>query len=353
MRRILFIDPFSPDGHINLNSNFVKRLYELPLQIDFALKKGYAEKIGASPDNVKWEIPEKYFNENVGKVKARLNLLRILLGIRERFNLNQYDWVFLSSYEEMSLYFSGLRKKLVLVNHANVAYLDSPVKRYFIKQVAADSRFVVFHEFIKQRAKQFGIRNCEVESIGLSLPYSQAGDNENFLKGIDPRLIDSDFRHIVFVPTGVKYGDSFLADLLLNKSFTDFLNKNKILLVVKEKKLTIENKNIVLVKKFLTSEQYQTLFNRSDLILLSYPSSFRYRISAILFECFSNNKMCLLSDIEGFTAFKSHFKYDAFFSNQQQLMDRIALVLEMDKDIKKDPFVDLNKLNPLLNFLSA
>lgn len=351
--KILFIDPICPDGHINLNSNFVNWFYELPIKVDYVFKKGYSKKIGVHEADLKLEIASNLFDEKAGTIRFRWNLFRIIKIVKRNFQFEDYDYIFFSCYEEISMYFSNPRGNLVLVNHANIAALNNPIKRFFIKRLAKRSLFIVFHEFIRQRCFVFGIRNVQVESIGLSKPYSKIGSPllNTSLLSLDSRILNGRFKHLVFIPSGSKYNMSLLSEVTADKDFVSYLKEKQILLVVKDKNLFKIDDNIVVINKFLSEREYQYLFQKSSCLLLIYPESFCYRISAILFECFSNNKLCFLSEIAGFTAFKNFFNYNPFFLNKQSLIDRIDEMLLYPESLMADPFKEREFFTQRFDFL--
>ena len=150
---------------------------------------------------------------------------------------------------------------------------------------------------------------------------------------------------IIFIPTGQKYGDSFIKKIIESTIFTEFLEREKILLVIKDKNIEIYNENILVLKSYISNEEYQSLFLVSTLILLSYPKSFKYRISAVLFESFSSKKACLLSEIEGFTSYSNYFNYNPFYSDIESLIFRIENYFVYMKKPSNKPYKNLEKLN--------
>lgn len=347
--RILFIDCFCPHGHINLNKKYVELFSKIYFHVDYVLKEGYAAEIGVDKRSLLWEVPSMYFNEDLGKLKSRYQVWKLLISVKRKYNLNKYDHIFFSSYDEISLFFSGMRKRLILVNHANIANFDNPVKRFFLNAFTKTSIFVVYHEFIKARCLSLGVKCVHSEPIGLSAPYLLPQNSNALLTSIDPKINSNGGHHIVFTPSGSKYGDSFLESLICNQSFLDFLSLNSVILVIKDKKLTSSHQNIVIINHYLSGDQYRSLFLNSLCILLCYPSSFAYRVSSVMYECFSNNKPSLLSDIESFRAFQEVYNYPYLFSDPEVLMERISYLLLLQKEFNW--YVGIEKLNPRFEWL--
>jgi len=118
--KILYIDPLSPNGHINFNNIQIKSLYKIFDSIDFSFKKGYEKKICIKNTETIFLIPEKFYKSTNNKIITRINLLKILRYIKKNIDLSIYDFIIFSSYEEISLYFSFIKYPLILVNHNNI-----------------------------------------------------------------------------------------------------------------------------------------------------------------------------------------------------------------------------------------
>lgn len=347
MKKVLYIDIESPVGHINLNKKYINCLLKNKCEISLVLKEGYMLNLSLSDDLLRLSIPHHLYRFSSGKIMARLSHLRILFFIKKKINIKEYDYIFFSTYEEISLYFSGIKGNLILLNHSNAADLDNSIKRFFIKKVSRKSIHIVFAQFIANQFKKYNILNTMVEPLGLSEPYKI----EKFDQPLNFDIIEDFERiighnHLIFVPSGSKFSDTFIHELIKHETFIKFIENNKILLVVKGNGLISFSKNILISEERISTHQYQYLFLKSSLILINYPESFRYRVSAILFECFSNNKKCLLSNIESFRAFENHFNYDPYFKNTDELIERIKnILLEKPKKFIV-PYNNLEELNP-------
>ena len=271
MKKILFVDFYCPNGHINLNKNFINQFNNLGYELDFVLKKGYGNHIGIDEDSLKWSVPN-FFYEGKSPIVIRFKLFIMLLLLRSKVNTRKYDYIFFSSYDEISLWFSGFNGNFILVNHSNIAGLENPLKRFFIKKLAKSSINIVFGDFIKVAAEKYGLENVKVQQIGLSNAYSiDRKKQQQVLLGISEKLINKDFNAIIFIPTGQKYGDGFIKKIIDSTIFTKFLQREKILFVVKDKNIESPNENILVLKTYISNEEYQSLFLASTLILLNYP----------------------------------------------------------------------------------
>ena len=324
--RILYIDSICPYGHHALNRLYISTLVREGFEVSLALKEGYYEALGSPGGTLKVAVPARWYDERAEQIRARVNIWRALRYIRRQIDESDYDVIFLSSYEEISLWAAGFKTHCLLINHANVAGLDHPIRRWFARRLARNATGLVFAEFIRQRALFHGLGRVQVMPQGLVERYAPEAAAEELLRSIDPRLGEAGWRHLVFVPSGAKYADGFIAAIVEDAGFQRFLRERSILFVIKAYQLRSTAQNIMLFSKHLTAAQYRALFNASACLVLHYPASFTYRVSATLIECFSNEKACLLSDIESFRAFGGRFRYNPFYASQAELaaaLDRL------------------------------
>lgn len=346
MKRLLYVDPISPPGHRTLNRVFIETLLARGYTVDLMMRAGYLSDLVLPAGGERFEIPGEYFAARPGKVRARLDHLRILRFTKRQLARRAYGCVFFSSFDEIPLALSRIQGNLVLVAHANVADLDNPIKRFFLQRLARRSTLVVFHEFIRRRCNTFGIHSVMVEPLGLSPPYQM---DENARRAavatVDRRLAGRRFDHIFFAPSGSKYSDGFLGVLTHDEEFREFLRAYRIALIIKDGQLQRDCPNVIILRRPLSDDQYRGLFLSSRALVLSYPKTFNYRVSAILFECFSNGKRMLLSDIEGFRAFEPHCAYPAFFQSKLDIMARMRESIDAARDVTP-LYRDVDRLMP-------
>jgi hypothetical protein len=344
MQRILYIDLICQFGHVNINKNIINRFIELGLSVDIVFRKGYAERLNIPLDLVKWEVPESWFYDADDSVRERYFQYKALREIKHKFPLRDYDYIFMSSFEEISLFFSGFKGNLLLLNHGNVAGLDNRIKRFFLKRISRYSTIIVFFENIKKRFIESGITKVMVEPHGFPHPYNKSDvEIQWLLNSMDPRLTSSEFKFKIFAPTGSKYNDNFISTLLQKQEFLNFLSSQNLLFILKDKPINVNHKNIIALPDYVADEEYQSIFLNADCILIHYPPSFIYRVSAVLHECFANQKPCLLSDIESFDVFNPHFTYPAFYKNTDELISRINNLID-NRNVLNSPYVNLDSL---------
>lgn len=351
--RLLFVDPFSGFGHRSLDAVYIRRFVDLGYTVDVATKEGYLRELDIRRAVAEVPLPRRYFPGRPGRFRHRLAQVRLLRYVRRHMRRERYDLIFFSYFDELPLLLSGIRGNLILMSHANVAGLEHPIKRMLLRRAAKRGRLLVFHEFIRQRCVEHGIANVTVEPLGLSEPYLMShSERARICTEIEPRLgKEGEFAHVVFAPSGAKFADGFLGMLANDPAFTSFLEKHRIGLVLKDVGEASRSRNVVVIRRHLSDEEYRALFLASSAIVLSYPPSFHLRVSAALFECFANGKPCLVSDIQAFRVFEEYFTYDPFFSGRAELTEALERLCVTDGKIRASPYQHLERLNPRLENL--
>jgi hypothetical protein len=324
---VLFVDLFCPDGHGELNRVFLRGLIAAGARVDGAFKIGYAEKLDVPGIGAVFDFPERFFDERCGPLRGRWNQWMLLMAIRARINVERYAMVFFSSFDELTVIMSGRWPGAVFLNHANIAGMDHPLKRRAMLGLGDDCTFVVFHEFVARRAREQGLYRVDTLPQGLPSPYPPVESAEAVLASIDSRLGGNRSQRIIFVPSGAKYADGFIRHLCQDPEFAAFLETQGAVLVLKGMALPDVRSSMIGVEGRLSTVQYRALFNASTALVLHYPPTFTYRVSATLMECFANQKPCLLSAIESFEAFSKHFEYRPYYRNKAELMEGIELLI--------------------------
>jgi hypothetical protein len=321
-------------------------LSETPdVRIDLVGRAGYFDKIKPKEVALAKAIPHAfYLSKDWGGFINRLFLwLRYMyVGVTNKFSA--YDYVIFSNYDEIVLSFTHIRRRVFLVEH-NLAKLDNSVKLFFFRRLSKRCRHIVFNEYMAKRVMDLEIPRPVIVKHGLAAPFLP--QPRALLSTINSRFQQDDFAKILFCPSFSSSDTGFLNRLVTDERFLDFIEKNRILFVMKCSKPlhgTIKSKNILVLSSLLSIEQYNTLFVHSFALLIAYPERFKYRVSNVLNECISNNKVCFMSDIESLRYYSKHIRYPYYFSNVQELIHCISDAIERNVEAHPDKYVNTNEL---------
>jgi len=350
MKRVLYIEPFSSEGHLNFNRIYISKLLELNIKLDLVLKESYIQKIGVPLNLLKLKIPKYLFITNKGSFVNRIYFFKILSFIKKNIDLSVYDFVIMAGYEEISLFFSNIKQKLILINHSNISGLNSYVKRYFFKRISKNNHHIVFEEYMKEYLNEIGVKNAFVIAHGLPNPFRMTSEqiDEN-VKTILKDNFYKKFQKIIFSPSSGSVDRQFMEQIVRNHNFINFLENQNILLIIKGDFSYLETKNIKIVRDYLSEIQYRSLILLSNAILIKYPDSHMYRVSAVFFECIANDKLCFLSDIKALKCYEPHLNYNAYFSDTNQLISIITEWIRSRDKSNVSPYICKEALVPSFN----
>jgi hypothetical protein len=328
---ILYIDSDSSPGHLPFNWGYISKLAEIPgVELNVIARRNYFNNHQISYFNLIKEIPDRlYLRKGKGRLLSRIFILLRYLYIKIVVDFKKYDRVFLSSYDEITLYFAFFKHPLWLINHNNITGLDNKIKRFFFKRLAEKHIYIVFENYMAERFYSIGIKNVYVIKHGLPEPFTP--EPYKILASVSDRFASEKINKIIFCPS-LGSDKKFINQIIKNEQFACFIERNKILFIVRGNiEATFNSSNILILNSYLTSIQYKALFLYSFAIVVAYPNTFRYRVSNVLNECISNNKLCFMSNIPALKIYSEFMVYKYYFSDIDEL---IRLMMDaMDRNI--------------------
>lgn len=321
--KILFIDPVCFPSHSNFNRLHIEALKRTGAEIDLILKKDYWEQLGGIfKDDVVYEIPTK--RKFLGGIVFRLYLIIIFILIRLKINLKNYDKIIISYYDEIAIYFSNFPCSY-LINHINISGLGNKVKFWFFRRISKRHKHIVLESCIKDYLKELNINNVFVVRHGLIMPDYKIDVIEELHK----------YDYVIFSPSSVSSDELLLHDMINSMEFKKFLYTTNTLLIIKSETITTNDKNILILKGYLSDSYYKALLSQSDIILITYPTTYKYRSSGVLLESIAYKKYVIMSDIEILRQYEYLFGSDAYFSDTRGLIHAILSIYKRkDKNLE-------------------
>lgn len=340
MKKVLYIDPFSSEGHKNFNEIYLKSLSNLKLDLTCVFRDKYFEELHFKNKKIRlFEIPKKYYKGDGNSFFNRVEMIKILRYIKKEINFKNFDKIILAAYDGIALYFSFIKEEMILVNHNNLSGLDNKIKLFFFKQNSKRNIHLVFEDYMKEFVNSIGITKVIKVNHGLPDKFKVNGD-------LSPTSLSDlkieQYSSLIFVPSSSSSDVFFLDKLINNSFFQNYLNNNNILLIVKGDFKAVNNQNIQIINKYLSKNEYRYLFVKSSMIIIKYPVSFKNRTSAVFLECVANDKIALISKIETFNELASKINYNPYFAKIDELINKIDVNL---KNPPLEPYVDKQEFN--------
>lgn len=347
MKKILYIDPISLNGHIAFNSIYINTFSNIEnVSVDFSFKQNYASNFLLPEDSLLFEIPLDFYSQISNRfISRRIIFIRVLNYLKKNILFDNYDFVILSNYEEISLFFSFIKTKLYLINHHNLQGLDNKVKLFFFRLISKKNVQVVFTNSMKEYLNQKSIKAVKVVSHGLLKPFKKTKKKINDILGLN-------FENYIFIPSVASCNDKFISNLIKDEFFLTKLIETNTVLIIKNKPAVVEkfkHNNIYYLNTYLSRDDYETLFIESRFIFLPYSNEFKNRVSGVLFEAIANNKLLILPRINSFLEFKVFMKFNPYYSNIEDVINIINTDLVKEKyEIRRDNYTNINDLLPKL-----
>lgn len=349
--KILYLDPNSEDEHINFNNIYIKHLYKENLDLTFSFRAGYEKKISLPKRVNIISIPECFFESDLkSSINYRYNFFKKINFLKKTIDLNQFDFILFSSYDEISLFFCNLKQKLILVNHNNLQNLNN-IKKKFYRRISNNNIQVVFDDASKFYLIQQKLSNLVFKiNHGLPPKFEENSNSDtifNNLLNIDS--IDIENKRIVLFPSKSSTDIVFLKELNNDKNFITYIENNNIFILFRNKfNEMINSPNIFVIDGFISHKDYVFLMMKSDIICLKYKENFKYRASGVFFEAIANDKKVLVNEINSFLTYSKYFSYNPFFSNIRTLISKIEELTTINNN---NLFPNKNMLNPNFNEL--
>ena len=295
MKKILYADLACPKGHANYNRNMISALEQVKdVKIDFFFQEGYSKRISESYflNKKVYEVPV-YKSASIGvfnSTKFRLHQIRLQNILYKLVKNNQYDLVFISSFEIGAfMFFKKLPCKTIAICHNEI-------------DVAVNKKQVWVLRLLSNRCNLVAINNSGfnfLQSLGLKAYMIPHGFPQPF-----SNVLVKD-RNQIYIPINGAIDWNIMRELL-TKEFNSLLKEKNVRLIVKTKDKSLVEQyahlsQIEFLIGYIDDETYKKMMLESSIILLPYvKEDYQYRCSAILMEAIVNNKAIILPNISVF-----------------------------------------------------
>ena len=315
MRSTLYVDYIYLTGHVNFNNIHIKAILKHDKNAKLVLFKRIARQLPFTSAQYALTLPNFLEKKDGHPFLNRILFLITLIYIKIRVRPEKYKKVFVSSLDEITLGLCPLCRNMYIMCHGNARNMENSVKRYFCKRLARHNTFIVFNDNMAQPFLKNGIHNIHIISHGCVEPSKTIQDHPSEKK----------HRLTIFHPS-TRPEKSFVDQITRSTQFQRFLKEEDILLILRNGKSQNENQNIQFINRYLSTEEYQSLFLQSDIILLAYPQQFRYMVSGVSYECVANKKNILIYHNPTLAYCTGYYNYNIFFKDITELCERIRYI---------------------------
>ena len=327
MRSTLYVDYIYLTGHVNFNNIHIKAILEQDKNAKLVLFKRIARQLPYTSAQYALKLPNLLEKKDGHPFLNRIRFLITLIYIKIRVRPEKYKKVIVSSCDEITLGLCPLCRNMYIISHGNARNMANSLKRYFCKRLARHNTFIVFNHNMAQPFLKNGIHKLHIISHGCVEPTHT----------IQHQPSPKKHRLTIFHPS-TRPEQSFIDQLTHSPQFLRFLREEDILLILRKSsppckggvrgglngKSQEKNPNIQFINRYLTTQEYLTLFHQSDIILLAYPPQFKYMVSGVSYECVANKKNILILHNPSLAYCAPYYNYNVFFKDITQLCERIT-----------------------------
>lgn len=334
LKKVLFIDPLSQEGHISYNNYWLNSMDKLQIDYDFVFRENYIKLLKKNNGNLIYEIPNKMYHKIEGVKNfflKRYYLIKILNIIKSEIELENYDVIIFSSFENFSFLFNNFPSEKIIyaVLHGNLEKIDNKIIFSILKLISKKIIFISLDNYIKDI-----LNKIHLDSIVIPHPIPDPFKNK---KNKNLRKLT------IFSPSKTSIDEKIINSILIDEKFHLFLKENNIKFILRSSLIDYRTDYLEITKKYLTENEYQNFFQESSIIFLPYKKEFKNRISNIFFEAISNNKVIISSKCDGLLHYKGKTLDDIFYYDDIKSLKSIILkIIKNNKihtkyeDIKKE-----------------
>lgn len=212
--------------------------------------------------------------------------------------IKKFDYIFFASFDEYCLFFltaffRKFRSKVFIIYRNNIDSIDTlRRKKILFQQYCKYLNHIVFEEFQREHL----IENYKIKPEKVSvLPYPMRDKLPQRKKEFD------------FVAISNSNDEDWIHFLIENEKKTEYLKTKKLQLVFRSRQETFDNGNLHVIKGYLESDKYNHYISGARVLFVPYPSTFRYRMSGVMIDAFSNDIRIVGTNIPLFRIYEKRY----------------------------------------------
>lgn len=344
MKRILYFDMWSVEGHLVFNDVHLKALCQLG-DVYTIFREGYHTFDYQNVYNY-LDVPNSFYVKGESYYKTRIRLAGMIKWVWDKVSKEKWDYVIFSSYDPFSLFLSRRFRNAIVIDHNTIALLDSKLHGFPFRHLSTHIKHIVFNAYMQSRLNEMGFNNVAIVPHGFLPKKSEPLSVEDVRKVRQKYSLGTEDK-IIFLPSLSKSNVDLIGRYIYNDNFNKYLKEYGLKLITKSLVKRASMSNIIIIDDYLSQEDYNYLFLHSSCNVLFYSQDFKYRASGVLNECFANNIPCVISDNPSLKAYLPYINNsNCVFRDADELISSILSALQMDR---KKYYNNLGEIQDPLN----
>ena len=326
--RILVFDTWLPQAHRKLYNSIIEILSRSNSLIVINSKNYYDYK----SENVHLiNIPLLNVEQGGLWYKRFAHFFNFLIG-RISIIGRKYDRVLMTTYHtrhfEWQYKWMG-KMPIFLMEHYNVDDIASSSMLCHYLNYANHVHHLVFAPFIGDYINSLGVDREKIHFIHHPLFT---------INNPMTKREKSDFTNVLC--PGLSNDESIIESVIEYERKNGTLEKNNIRIVLRTNK---ENNDVPVsihfLRGFLSKDDYESLYNTSDYVLVIYPSSYRFRFSSVILNSMTKHKVLLGNNIDIVRYFSEKYPQNCLLFNSVKEFFEIITEEHMFSEEERNRFI--------------
>lgn len=286
MLKILLLDYLFPKNHAQLYNNYIELLSKIA-DLKVIAKKDYYNGYKDKWDGV--EIEELLLkNGGSNAFSRKLNSFMAMLKVKNAISKYSSNIKIVLTFDTISFAFGRIftgSKNTYILHHKNIDEIGSGIKRVLFQTYMNKVKHIVFEDYFKAYlVSEFGVDEERITVI----PHPMNNKNST----IEEKDITYDC-----VGLSNSNDEKFIESIIQVEERTSFLKKANMQVVLRSNKYKFDNGNLKIITGFLEKDIYDNYINKCKCVFVPLPSTFKYRVSGVILDAFSNNKFVVSNNV--------------------------------------------------------
>lgn len=334
--KVLVVEYIAPIEHSGYVSHHIECLKRLGHSITFYTHKKFFESCNITDIGFKFfpSVLHCRTNNPYKPILERIQGIIKLIYLDILLLFQKYDVIIFTSYDIMSFWSFKSSTKTFIVNHNNLTDFSSPIKRFLHNRLPKHYIHVALAPFIADYLRERVKQDVIVVPHGMTKIYPRVDESERTLYG----------GRYVYVPTTSSCDKRLLSSIIDSDSVHKYLYDTKTVLVIKSPTLQTSSDSIIIIRGYIDNDHYSRIMSESFAVFAPYSdSSFHYRVSAVLMECFGSNIPILSTKTQSYESYANLCNYDFIIDSPQSFVHCLQII---DSINDENYYKDLDSLLP-------
>ncbi|WP_282020647.1 hypothetical protein [Planomicrobium okeanokoites] len=279
--KIMVLDYLSPKNHSDLYNKIIFTLSK-KAKVEVIAEEGYYDLHSEG-----WEeivLKEYKINKNEkNMILRKLKSFKSMLKTRSLIKGNKSNIKLVLTFDTVTFgIFNSLSKmdNVCLLHHKNIDELENNFKKTIFKTYMNKVNHLVFEE----KFKEYLIR-----SIGIEEKRIYVIPHPSFTKKTERY----DTSTIDCIGLSNSNDEKFINAIIEYEKEHNFLKKNNLKVILRSKVYNYDNGFLKIISGFLPQADYDEYIKKCKIVFVPLPENFKYRVSGVMFDAFSNNKIVI------------------------------------------------------------